>query len=352
MSDLTQVLQSQVQAAIDNQQALRIEGGNSKAFYGNTVNGETLSLQEHCGVIDYDPAELVITARSGTPLSEIENVLAENNQMLAFEPPHFGSNATLGGTIACGLSGNRRPYTGAARDFMLGCKIINGNAEVLSFGGRVMKNVAGYDVSRLVTGSMGTLGVLLEVSLKVLPKPAKEITLVQQLSTSDALLRMNQLAGQAIPLSAATYYDGHLYLRLSGAEQAVEQALTVVSGELHDDGHLFWDSINEHRHRFFKAEASLWRISVSPDAPLLDIEDDILFDWGGAQRWVYTGCDANTLRELVTQQGGHATCFRNPVNDVEFFHPVTGKLKELHLNLKSAFDPRGIFNYQAMYPGI
>lgn len=352
MADITESLQSQVQEAVDNHQALRIEGGNSKAFYGRTVKGETLSLKNHNGIIDYDPAELVITVRSGTQLSEIEETLAANNQMLAFEPPHFGEKATIGGTIACGFSGNRRPYSGAARDFILGCKIINGNAETVSFGGQVMKNVAGYDVSRLMTGAMGTLGVVLEVSLKVLPKPAKEITLVRQLSTSDALQQMNQLAGQPIPLSATTYYDGHLYIRLSGAKQAVEQALTVVSGEQHEDGHVFWDSIKEHTHRFFKADQCLWRVSVNPAAPLLDIENDFLLDWGGAQRWLYTDNNADTLRELVAQQGGHATCFRNPTNDVEVFHPLDGKLKQLHLNLKSAFDPNGIFNVNAMYPDI
>jgi len=352
MADLTQSLLSQVQEAVNNHQALRIEGGNSKAFYGCDVKGEALSLHGHSGIVDYDPAELIITARSGTALSEIEKTLAANNQMLAFEPPHFGENATLGGTIACGLSGNRRPYSGSARDFMLGCKIINGNAETLSFGGQVMKNVAGYDVSRLMTGAMGTLGVLLEVSLKVLPKPAKEVTLVQQLTVNEVLLQMNQLAGQPIPLSAATYYDGHLYIRLSGAAQAVEHAITVVNGEVHDEGHSFWSSINEHTHRFFKSEKSLWRVSVKADASLLGIEEDFLLDWGGTQRWIYTDSNADILRELVAKQDGHAICFRNPADDVEVFHPLTGKLKELHLNLKSAFDPRGTFNYERMYPGI
>ncbi|MGD8811699.1 MAG: glycolate oxidase subunit GlcE, partial [Thioalkalispiraceae bacterium] len=225
MTDLTETIQAQVAEAVNNHQPLRIEGGNSKAFYGRELTGETLSLAEHSGIIDYEPAELVITARGGTPLAEIEAALAAQNQMLAFEPPAFGKRATLGGTIACGFSGNRRPYAGAARDYVLGCKLINGHAETLSFGGQVMKNVAGYDVSRLMTGAMGTLGVLLEVSLKVLPSPAREVTLVQQLSVEQALLKMNQLAGQSIPLSAGVYYDGHLYLRLSGAEQAVSQAL-------------------------------------------------------------------------------------------------------------------------------
>lgn len=352
MADITHILQSQVSTALENHQALRIEGGNSKAFYGHEVKGETLSLQQHTGVIDYDPAELVITARSGTALSEIEKTLSDNNQMLAFEPPHFGSSATLGGTIACGLSGNRRPYTGAARDFMLGCKIINGNAEVLSFGGQVMKNVAGYDVSRLMTGSNGTLGVILEVSLKVLPKPAKEITLVQQIKVEKALLQMNQLAGQPVPLSAATYYDGHLYLRLSGATEAVNQALNSVKGEVLEHSRSFWNSINEHTHRFFKSDKTLWRISTKASSPVNANDKDILIDWGGAQRWLYSDNDASSLRQLVEQQGGHATCFRNASDDVEIFHPVSGKLKELHLNLKSAFDPRGIFNYERMYPGI
>jgi len=352
MSDLSAPLQAKVQQAIDNQQPLRIEGGNSKHFYGREVKGEVLSLQGHNGIVDYDPAELVITARSGTPLLEIEKTLADNNQMLAFEPPHFSETATLGGSVACGLSGNRRPYSGAARDFMLGCKIINGQADVLSFGGQVMKNVAGYDVSRLMTGSMGTLGVLLETSLKVLPKPIKETTLIHQLSVKDALQKMNKLAGQSIPLSAVTYYDGHLYLRLSGTEQAVDQARTRVGGETIDNGHSFWSSINEQTHRFFKPNKPLWRISVRADAPLLGNEEDYLLDWGGAQRWIYTNSNADTLHDLVAQQGGHATCFRHPDDGVDVFHPLATKLKELHVNLKTAFDPHGIFNLERMYSGI
>jgi glycolate oxidase FAD binding subunit len=352
MADLTTSLQQRVQAAVEARQALCIVGGNSKSFYGNPCQGEIFSLAEHRGIVEYDPAELVITARSGTTLKEIEQALAENNQMLAFEPPHFGDNATLGGSIASGLSGNRRPYAGAARDFVLGCKIINGNGEVLSFGGQVMKNVAGYDVSRLMTGALGTLGVILEVSLKVLPVPAREVSLVQQLPVGKALIKMNELAGQPIPLSAATYYDGHLYLRLCGAEQAVEQAITQVSGEIHDDQHSFWESINEQTHRFFKPGQNLWRLSVNPGAPLTGLEKDYLLDWGGAQRWVYTDADAQTIRAAIAKQGGHASCFRRYDNDIEVFHPLTGKLKELHVNLKSAFDPHGIFNYERMYPGI
>ena len=349
--DRTDSLQEQVQQAIDNQQSLVISGGNSKTFYGNNITGEPLTLNNHVGIIDYDPAELVITARTGTPLKEIEQTLADNNQMLAFEPPGFG-DATIGGTIACGFSGARRPYAGAARDFMLGCKIINGNAEVMHFGGQVMKNVAGYNVSRLMTGALGTLGVLLEVSLKVLPIPEKEITLRKEKSINDAITTINQLAGQAVPLSAAVYYDGHLYVRLSGTASAVNSAEQALGGERISDNTSFWRSINNHQHRFFKPGKTLWRISVAPNAPLLGIEDDVLLDWGGAQRWIYTSADTGTLRNLADKHGGHATCFNNAPSDVDIFHPLSSKLRQLHLNLKTAFDPRGIFNYEKMYEDI
>lgn len=347
--DKTDSLQAQVHGAMAAQQSLVIEGGNSKDFYGNNVKGETLSLQGHSGILDYDPAELVITARSGTSLKEIECTLADNNQMLAFEPPGFGDDATIGGTIACGFSGARRPYAGAARDFMLGCKIINGNAEVLSFGGQVMKNVAGYDISRLMTGALGTLGVLLEVSLKVLPVAEKEITIRKETTVDGALAMMNRLAGQAFPISAATYYDGHLYIRLSGTESAVKNAEQSLGGEHINDNTSFWSSINNHQHRFFKPGKTLWRVSVAADTPLLGIENDVLLDWGGAQRWIYSDADTQTIRQLVAKQGGHATCFRNAHKDVPVFHPLSGKLKQLHANIKNAFDPRGIFNYEKMY---
>lgn len=350
--DKTESFQVTVQQAIDANQKLVIAGANTKSFYGNNVAGETLSLQGHHGIIDYDPAELVITARTGTPLKEIEQTLAENNQMLAFEPPNFDEDSTIGGTIACGFSGARRPYSGAARDFMLGCKLINGNAEVLSFGGQVMKNVAGYDVSRLMTGALGTLGVLLEVSLKVLPIPEKEITLRKESAVDKAIAEMNQRAGQAVPLSAAVYYDNHLYIRLSGTQPAVDNAAKTLGGETLSDNTSFWSSINNHQHRFFKPGRTLWRISVAATTPMLGIEDEMLLDWGGAQRWVYSRANAMSLREKVSQLGGHATCFRNAPDDTEIFHPLPNILKQLHLNLKNAFDPRGIFNHGKMYKNI
>ncbi|MDH5258770.1 MAG: glycolate oxidase subunit GlcE, partial [Gammaproteobacteria bacterium] len=208
MSDQTQKLQAQVASAVSEKRSLNIIGGNSKAFYGRTSKCESLHLQAHSGIVSYEPTELVMTVRAGTPLEEIEDALSKNNQMLPFEPPHYGSGATIGGTIACNLSGPRRAYSGAARDYVLGTKIINGKAEVLRFGGEVMKNVAGYDASRLMTGAMGTLGVLLEVSFKVLPRFASEITLVQEINADDAISKMNQWAGMPNPISATAYLNG------------------------------------------------------------------------------------------------------------------------------------------------
>ncbi|UCC55477.1 MAG: glycolate oxidase subunit GlcE, partial [Gammaproteobacteria bacterium] len=224
MKELIESFQETVLAAGRNATALAISGSGSKTFYGRQPQGKTFSVREYAGVIDYSPTELVITARAGTPLAEIEKVLAAENQMLAFEPPFFGSGATLGGTIACGLSGPRRPYAGAARDFVLGVTCLNGKSEYLRFGGQVMKNVAGYDVSRTLTGSLGTLAVLLDISLKVLPRAETDITLCRDTSPAEAIRLMNRWAGQPLPLSAACFYDGQLAVRLSGNTRGVQAA--------------------------------------------------------------------------------------------------------------------------------
>ena len=290
-SDISQQLQQQVQHAFEQKKALSIVGGNSKAFYGRTderiESAETIDLNGHCGVLNYEPTELVITARAGTPLHEIEKVLEDNGQMLPFEPPAYADSATIGGTIACNLSGPRRAYTGAARDFLLGCKIINGKGEILGFGGEVMKNVAGYDVSRLMAGAMGTLGVLLEVSLKVLPKAEMESTQLFHCSAIKALNKMHAWSQTPMPVSASSYYDSKLRVRLSGATEAVKAAIETVGGETMADSGQYWLQLKEQQLDFFANDKPLWRISLASDIESLGLpadydKDNYLYEWGGA----------------------------------------------------------------------
>lgn len=322
---------------------LTITGSGSKRFYTGTPAGEALDVSSHRGIVEYEPTELVITARAGTPLAEIEAALAARGQMLAFEPPHFGERATLGGTIACGFSGPRRPYAGSARDFVLGTRIINGPGEVLRFGGKVMKNVAGYDVARLMTGSLGTLGVILEVSLKVLPKPATEMTLSFDVSAADAIASMNRWAGQPLPLSAAAHSGETLHVRLSGAESAVRAARTRLGGEVIDHGERYWEELREHRRVFFQTDEPLWRLSVPPATAPLDLPGKWLIDWGGAQRWLVSTAPAATIRAAAAAAGGYATGFRNGLagrDSLGVYDPVA---RALQGRIQQALDPAGRF---------
>jgi glycolate oxidase FAD binding subunit len=286
--------QERVRAAARERQPLCIRGGGSKDWYGGAPQGVVLDTRDHAGIVDYEPTELVITARCGTPLAEIEALLAQHNQMLAFEPPHFGVGATVGGTVAAGLCGPRRASSGATRDFVLGARLLDGKGDVLSFGGKVMKNVAGYDVSRMLAGSMGTLGLLLEVSLKVLPRPFAEATLRFEMSEIDAIRRLNEWGGQPLPLSGSAWCGGQLALRLSGAEAAVDAAMRLLGGEAvpHPDSAAFWTDLREQRHAFFSGSEPLWRLSVPSTTGALVLGGDQLIEWGGAQRWLRANGDA------------------------------------------------------------
>jgi glycolate oxidase FAD binding subunit len=347
-----------IRAAHDSRSPLIIHGGGSKSFYGNPDEGEVLSTRTFTGVVDYQPKELVLTARAGTPLAEIETLLAEQNQMLAFEPPHFGGGATLGGCIAAGLSGPRRPYAGAARDFVLGVRMIDGTGQPLRFGGQVIKNVAGYDVSRLMVGALGTLGLLTEVSLKVLPKPATETTLQFELGEAAAILKMNQWAGQPLPLSATSWHAGLLTVRLSGAASAVQVAQARLGGEVLNDAAAFWQRLRDQATPFFDkcppiSNQNLWRLAVKPTTPPLNLGDAQWIEWGGAVRWLARDLPVNILREAARNAGGHATLFRDGMptainNGV--FTPLTPAMLTLHRNLKQRFDPKGIFNHGRLYP--
>jgi len=351
-TDRTADLQARVQQAIADRTPLQIIGGGTKAFYGRAPQGEPLSVAGHSGILSYEPTELVVTARSGTPLADVEAALAANGQMLAFEPPHFGAGATLGGCVASGLSGPRRPYGGAARDHVLGVRLLNGRGEILRFGGEVMKNVAGYDLSRLMVGALGTLGVLLEVSLKVLPKPPVEITLRQDGTAARAIEAVNRWAGQPLPISAALFDGEQLYLRLSGTESGVRAARSRIGGEPQADGDAFWQRLREHRHAFFESRLALWRLSVPPATPPLDLPGKSLLDWGGAQRWLLSDAPSAQIRAAASAVGGHATLFRGGDRTGEVFHPLAPVIASLHQRLKAAFDPDGLFNRGRLYADL
>ncbi len=350
--DRSTELQEQVRQAIATVTPLCIRGGNSKAFYGREPVGDVIELGAHRGIVSYEPTELVITARAGTPLRDIEATLAKHKQMLAFEPPGYGPDATLGGTLACNLSGPRRPHAGAARDFLLGTRIINGRGEVLSFGGEVMKNVAGYDVSRLMSGALGTLGILLDISLKVLPRPQTELTLAQETSAKQALDRLHAWGRRPLPVSASLYDGRILFVRLSGTERGVNAARDSMGGDELPDAAGLWLKLKEHQHDFFTSDRPLWRLSLASDTVPLGIDGEWLYEWGGAQRWLLSDADARSVRSLAQAHGGHATLFRGDPQRDSVFHPLPDGLMRLHRRLKQAFDPHGIFNPGRLYRGV
>jgi glycolate oxidase FAD binding subunit len=328
---------------------LCIRGGGSKDWYGQAVQGTVLDTTAYRGITDYEPTELVISARCGTPLAEIEAHLAQHGQMLAFEPPHFGAGATIGGTVAAGLSGPRRQAAGAVRDFVLGAVLMDGKGDVLHFGGKVMKNVAGYDVSRLLAGSLGVFGLIAEVSLKVLPKPVAECTVQLHLNEDEALRRLNEWGGQPLPVSASSWHDGVLTVRLSGARSAVDAARKRIGGALLDDADDWWRALREHDGAFFADAGSLWRVSLPTVAAPLALPGTQLIEWGGAQRWLRTDADVATVRAAASNAGGHATLFRGGDRNAGVFQPLAPAVLAIHRQLKNAFDPAGVFNRGRMY---
>lgn len=344
-----------IRAAAGSKRPLCLRGGGSKDFYGNRIVGQSSNMFDttaYAGIVDYEPTELVVTTRAGTRLAVLEAELRKQGQMLAFEPPHFSVAATLGGCVASGLSGPRRASAGAVRDFILGVRMLDGRGDDLRFGGQVMKNVAGYDVSRLLTGSMGTLGLLLEVSLKVLPLPPLELTLRMQMNQAEAIAKMNSWAGKALPVSATCFCDGELWLRLSGAEPAVRAAYAKLGGEklTEDEGVAFWESVREQRHTFFQSEKPLWRLSIKSSTPPLSLPGVQLIEWGGTLRWLAGNADVVTMREAAQAAGGHATLFRSGSEpSVDVFHPLAPEMLAIHRRLKEKFDPAGIFNPGRMY---
>ena len=352
MSDCTQELLAAVAQALANKSPLEICGGNSKSHIlgrkPSTANAGKLQLSSHTGIVDYHPAELVLTARAGTPLREIKAALAAEGQMLAFEPPEYNGAATLGGTLACNMSGPARPWSGSMRDMVLGVQLINGRAELLNFGGQVMKNVAGYDVSRLQAGALGTLGVLTRISLKVLPLAEHSLTLCYELDAPAALELMTTRCAEAKPLNGAYWAEGRLFLRLSGAQNAVVNTAKHWGGEQVSTATELWRQVQEFEHPFFDGDEQLWRLSHKPTAPVPEL-GDVLIDWGGAQRWLRAEQDREVLERIAEEAGGHVSLFSGGDRTSEVKHRLSKLEQTLQQRLKKAFDPEGIFNPGRLY---
>lgn len=337
--DASELLLEQVNRARASDTPLRIQGSNSKAFLGRQVAGEVLDTRAHRGIVQYDPTELVITARAGTPLRELLAALDAAGQRLPCEPPAFGADATVGGMVAAGLSGPRRPWAGSVRDYVLGTRMISGHGNLLRFGGEVMKNVAGYDLSRLLAGSFGCLGVITEVSLKVLPKPRHGLSIRLEMDSSEALGKLAEWGRQPLPISAASHDGDCLRLRLEGGEGSVSAAHQRLGGEAIDDQ--YWTALNEHRLPFFAEDLPLWRLSLPNAVGPLALPGVQLIDWAGAQRWLKT--DADTVQALARELGGHAVCYR-PGATATPFQPLDRALLRYHRQLKAKLDPQGLFN--------
>ena len=350
-ADMTDTLKDQVAAAFREGRPLRIRAGDTRAWYGNRVEGEEIDVSGHSGIIDYQPSELVVRVRAGTRLAELEDALRASRQMLAFEPPRHGEASTIGGAIACGLSGPRRAACGSARDFMLGATVINGRGERLRFGGQVMKNVAGYDAARLMVGAQGTLGLLLDVSLKVLPLPEAELTLKLDMGAGEMPAAVLRWVRQGLPLSATCHWRGALHLRLSSTPSAVRHARSVIAAEHAceeaDPG--FWAGVRDQTHPFFAEAGDLWRCSHLPTTPLYGDPEGCLLEWNGALRWVRSG---EPLHEVAASHHGHAQ--RHPLRqearpDADIFQPLAPDMAALQRRLRQGFDPAGILNPGRLY---
>ena len=365
VNDNSAALLDRVKTALDKQSPIRIRGGNSKVHLGQSVeqdNVEILDTRTHTGIVNYDPTELVVTVRAGTSLQALVDTLDEAGQMMPFEPPVL-PGATVGGVLACGLAGPRRPFSGSARDYVLGTRVINGHAQDVSFGGEVMKNVAGYDVSRVQVGAWGTLGVLLDVSMKVLPKPELELTLRQDCK-ANALQEFAPLMRQSMPLSGAMLIDRHRYIRLSGSEAAVRVAAASLGGDVLDNNAL-WAAVRDHTHDFFTADKhddgrqgndrqdkTLWRISVADYTPSLDLAGAWLHEWAGGQRWLWTSVSADEVFRVVEAANGHATRYSIAADDQPAFQPLSGGMKRLQARLRDSFDPLRVFNRGRFHPEL
>lgn len=356
-----QRLIDQVRTARADRTALDIHGGGTKAFYGGVADGQPLDVRPLAGISSYEPTELVVTVRAGTPLVELEATLAERGQCLPFEPPRFAPGGTVGGMVAAGLSGPARAAVGGVRDYLLGATVLNGRAELLSFGGQVMKNVAGYDVSRLLAGSLGILGVICEVSLKVLPQPVATRTLRFECDQARALEQLQAWGGQPLPLNASAWWQGMLVVRLAGAAAAVDAATVRLGGEAIDPtlARSFWTGLRDQTDEYFDAARGaaddgtpLWRLSMPPTAPVLPLAGNSLLEWGGAQRWLISPAPAPEIHAAAQAAGGHAQRFRGGDRSASAFATLSPPLEQIHRRLKQAFDPDGLFNRGRLVAGL
>ncbi len=339
-----------IRAASAAGRKLRIRGGGTKDFYGVALEGDVLDTRGHHGIVDYDPSELVMTVRTGTPVAEVETALAERGQMLAFEPPRFSPDGTIGGAIGSGFSGPRRAAAGSARDFVLGVRVLDAAGRDLSFGGQVMKNVAGYDLSRFVAGSFGTLALITEVSLKVLPKPEIETTLVFDMNDATAIEAVNKWAGQPLPISATFHAEGRLFVRLSGANAAVESAKARMGGDELGDDAAFWTTVRDQTHPFFANAGTLWRVSLNSTAAPLSLGPQAV-EWSGSLRWIAADADAEQVHAAARAAGGHATLYRggDRSRGIQRLAPA---VLALHQRLKKALDPDGLFGPHRIHPAF
>ena len=350
MPCLAAEIASAVASAYTIRTPLNITGAGTKSFLGQqATNNQPLDVTGHTGIVEYDPAELVMVARAGTPLTEIEKVLNEHGQMLGFEPPFADAGATLGGAVAAGLAGPRRAYAGAVRDFILGSTFINGKGETVTAGGKVMKNVAGFDLFRPMARSMGTLGVMLKIALRLLPLPEVEKTLLHEETDELAALRkMNHWPVETQAISAASWDGTHIRIRLSGSASGIEHARSVIGGDYITDTD-YWQDLNNFRLDFFQQAGRLWRISLAPMSESFGPESRQLIDWGGAQRWLKSDEPAVSIRARASQLGGHAECFSQDPG-VATFHPLEGNVLAVNKRLKTALDPAGILNPGRLHP--
>ena len=357
--DVAGGLAERVRTAAASATPLAIAGRGTRRALGHDPTGEALSTLEHAGVINHEPTELVLSARAGTPVATLVETLSAANQMLPFEPPDQGG--TLGGVVACALSGPRRPYAGAVRDFVLGTRVIDGRGRILSFGGEVMKNVAGYDVSRVQVGAFGTLGVLLDVSMKVLPMPELEITLRHELApdAADSSDELVALARRPLPLSAALVIGRERYVRLGGSAVAVEAAARALGGERVTESDAPWRGVRERTHPFFAGDRPLWRLAVPDHAAPIALAGDWLLDWGGAQRWLRSEAPASEVFAAAAAAGGHATRYRgtsasgDPKSvDGPLFQPLDGPIRRLQSRLRDSFDPHRVLNRGRFHPEL
>lgn len=354
-------LVEQVRTAQSERRPLTLWGGGTKAFYGNAATGEPMEFRGLAGISSLEPTELVVAARAGTPLDVLEAALAEHGQHLAFEPPRFADDGTVGGMVAAGLAGPARMAVGGVRDHVLGATLLDGQGQVLTFGGQVMKNVAGYDVARAMVGSMGVLGAILEVSLKVLPFPVATLTVAHDANEAQALSLLTAWRRLPLPLTASAWYAGRLWLRLAGARTAVQAAAQQLGGSAVDanEAGAWWTSLRDHRHDFFRLDHAallggerLWRLGVPATAAPLGLPGACLTEWGGAQRWLRSSAPPQTIRQAAAAAGGHATMFLAADKAAGVFTPLAPTIERIQRGLKQAFDPFGLFNPGRLYTDL